>query len=865
MSEPQRIEYDASLAAGANPNYAQVVVTNLHYTNGGGVPVNNFLGVVFLAPVEGQRLAFWAQTDPWVEVTEELVSSERLDANTFAITMRLNVETPHTFGPGGKDVLNFGVNGDITNNTDRYLESFIFATDAIPDVNGTVIVRVDAAPDPALADQQQELIFTPGERAIPVTVPLNETTNVPLPPGTYTVTASALSTPDQTTTATAQVSPGTITVSTGETTSLNVIYGAVEHFATIDVVIGPIPDLADEELGITVNTEGGILTGAHVRPGGYMRFPNIPPDGFATVGLDPITLNNIRRSWRPKEIQLSPVLQRVNFSQADMIVSDIDTTGFVELPVAVRTDVTALSVLVPVRIEYSASTGPNPPTPAAPTGLIYTQSVPVQAGRSSFAVPVAPGIYSVQVTGFFHDGVVYAVTAPRELTVAADGTTVLELQVQRGANMQVRGFPNFLNFGGCTKLVPTDRADFVSARASSIFIYAGVSGDGDPEVNLPDDVQTRRLIELAREVEADLNDGNPVLPVLISYTCNLSVGDARTRLGNELWLEHSFGNFILALGIARGSIDERHPVPAGFVVNPDFIGACQQDGITADFVMPVREPLQNALTYRAVEANIPDAIDDTLKGYILAVNWLVRTVAPEVTFGWQINLWGVGTSFWLYDNGNEPRENAIQTAEFTRSLGVFDTQAINMAPPDFMAIDRYEADDFTYRGYGNSYCYGPREWARFFDFCQAYSLNMAVPVMPWQIPASHIPLVTDVVDDLERQHWGTGGSYIFGDPRIGSDYHQVNPDILQLKFLDAFPFMGKTAEDTFIRSEPFDITNPAYEDFVFRGIFAVLLGGGSTTGIVSSIGDPSPWVRERIRAYMEHPIPLSSGTRRSRE
>jgi len=104
------------------------------------------------------------------------------------------------------------------------------------------------------------------------------------------------------------------------------------------------------------------------------------------------------------------------------------------------------------------------------------------------------------------------------------------------------------------------------------------------------------------------------------------------------------------------------------------------------------------------------------------------------------------------------------------------------------------------------------------------------------------------------QHWGTGGSYMLGDAGINSDYHNVNPKILALEFNPAFLYMGTTAEDIFIRAEPFDLTTPAYGDFPLRGIFSVLLGGGSTTGIVSSIGNPEPWVRNKLNAYMENPI-----------
>jgi hypothetical protein len=163
----------------------------------------------------------------------------------------------------------------------------------------------------------------------------------------------------------------------------------------------------------------------------------------------------------------------------------------------------------------------------------------------------------------------------------------------------------------------------------------------------------------------------------------------------------------------------------------------------------------------------------------------------------------------------------------------------------------------------NGYCYGPREWGRYFDFCEGISRALKLPVMPWQIPASRTPNTSDQVPaDFESQHWGTGGSYVMGDPAIGADYLNVNPTILALQFPSAFPQMGATAEDMFIRSEPFDISNPAYMDFPLRGIFAVLLGGGSTTGIISTVGNPESWTRDKLNAYMDNPIRFDNTSRR---
>lgn len=81
--------------------------------------------------------------------------------------------------------------------------------------------------------------------------------------------------------------------------------------------------------------------------------------------------------------------------------------------------------------------------------------------------------------------------------------------------------------------------------------------------------------------------------------------------------------------------------------------------------------------------------------------------------------------------------------------------------------------------------------------------------------------------------------------------------------------MDTTAGDIFVRAEPLDLTNPGYGNFPQRGIFAVLLGGGSTAVIVSTVGNAEPWVRDKLNAYRDDPISLcwsdSSKSQRKRK
>jgi hypothetical protein len=325
-------------------------------------------------------------------------------------------------------------------------------------------------------------------------------------------------------------------------------------------------------------------------------------------------------------------------------------------------------------------------------------------------------------------------------------------------------------------------------------------------------------------------------------------------------------------------------VPAGFIVNPDYLGECQKYGFPADYAIPVRKPLADALAHHGVNVAVPSAITDTLKGYIKGVNWLVRVVAPDVVLGWQVNLWGVGGSQWIYsdftyddvfdpEDGKhkkmtlDPHQAGKLTAQYARLVGVFDeipyTRADGSAAlakgADFMAADRYEADDFTSRAYKNGYCYTPYEWERTFDFCAALSRYLRQPVLPWQVPASRLASADEVVGELEEEFWGTGGSYLMGHPEIGSSVEAINRRLLDIPFLDVHAkMMGHTPRELFSR-HAWDFTTPKYLDFPSRGIFHVQVGGGATTGVVSAVNrNSSRWMRARLKAYRDNPVKFKS-------
>ncbi|HEY4352985.1 MAG TPA: hypothetical protein VGN31_17265 [Paraburkholderia sp.] len=835
-----KIEYDAVVAQGANQWYGQMVVSNLRYEDGSPLQVNQYLSMSFNAPAAIRDTDIYAGfASSWVGTTPH-VESTQLDSTLFSVSLKLDFESPHLMNAG--DQITIDVNGDLTQNTDSWLDSFVIAADQSPDINGTVSISCAGAPDPALSGIAPVVQFKRGSAITSTTLQYGATVNQTLAQGDYTIQGNNVGTEDQTVIAPLIVSPDQMTISANTTAPVKVSFGTVQRTGALDIAIGTLSGLETETLNVTIvdATSGKTLAAFSSGIDSTTPVRLLPTSGTARVTIDDVSLNNVRYDFSDAEVVLANQLQTVQITDAMVQRTPVDTSGFGTVSIDVTADAT-LPEHVTLRLSGASMT--------------YTQTVAVRTQLTPFSVPVKPDTYTASSADFLFGSLVYAVDMPAQLVVGGSRPATLEVSIEASANLIVPGFPAWLSFGGCADLTPGNQADFASARACSVFKYAGNDGAGDADTYLTEDTATSETISLARNTETQLG-GQPVLPVMISYTCNLSLGDTPGMLANADQHAHSFANLILSLNTANGTIDSTHPVPAGFIVNPDFLGACEQAGYGPAYGMPVRAPLQTALDHWKVSAAIPSSITEDIKGYVAAVNWLVHTIAPKAVFGWQINLWGVGMSEWIYDD-SDPLTYAQQTATYVDNLGVYSGDW----KPHFLAIDRYEADDFTQRAYVNGYCYGPREWGRYFDFCKGISRALKLPVMPWQIPASRTPNTNDAVaSDFDSEHWGTGGSFLMGDPAIGPDYHNVNATILALQFPSSFQAeMGATAEDMFIRSEPFDISHPAYTDFPLRGIFAVLLGGGSTTGIISTVGNPESWTRDKLNAYMDNPIRFDSG------
>ena len=791
--------------------------------------VNNWLVASFSVPTkDSTSVDTSANFGP---APASYVNTKEVD-KMIQVTVYFQFSSSFTFKP--ENTLNFDVNGDMRNPSE-----VVKTISLTNDPSGTVNIQFVDVPQ-ELVGNVQGLTFTDGNLVVPITLKAGSPFSFAIVPSTFTVTAGELTNGDQTIVSTPQVSPSTISVENGKATVLKVIYNGVKPYCTIDVTIGDISPLQEAQFFGTVTSSGTKLRDFTSPANNIVTLYRLPPSGTLDFGINTITLNNFPYSFTTQSVNASAKPhQAVTFDKATKGPSIIPPDS-VKLPIVVNTKL-ALEATFTVRITL------------LPANYNYTQQVKAVTGTTDFSVLVAPGTYTVQVSGFINDYTVYFPKAPSTLNVEKDGTTKLTLEFITGPSLKVPGFPNFLSFGGCSTGVTKEEADFKTARASSVFKYAGLGGNGDPTLYLEEDLATIKNIKFSNDVGKDLKQ--PVLPVMVSYTCDLSGGDMK-NLSNPEKLAFSFGNLIVSLINAnttmKGLDKPSQVVGIGYVINPDFLGMCQQHKIATNFSMEVRKSLTEALKWWKISLEVPTTIPDTLSGYVLAVNWLMRTIPLTlkfefvVTFGWQVNIWGGGSALWIYGD-EDPATAAQSTVDYIKSLSVYD----GPYRPDYLAVDRFEEDDFVFAS--GPFRFGPHEWPRYIDYCKALSISLTLPLMLWQIPSSYTPLTSDTVNtNFDAEYFGTGGSYFLGDIGLGSNYHNVNPIMLSMPF-DQPQLPYKTVKDLFTR-QPFNWSQPAYVNLPLYGIFGMLLGGGEITGIVSDIGNSAPFTRERLHAYMNNPI-----------
>ena len=96
-----------------------------------------------------------------------------------------------------------------------------------------------------------------------------------------------------------------------------------------------------------------------------------------------------------------------------------------------------------------------------------------------------------------------------------------------------------------------------------------------------------------------------------------------------------------------------------------------------------------------------------------------------------------------------------------------------------------------------------------------------------------------------------------GDITIGSNLANIDPSLLNLQVSNPYYYMntvgGILAQDDF-----YDWSRQELETAIDSNVFAILWGGGRTTGLVTGIelGTDPAWITARVNAYYNNPIEL---------
>lgn len=430
---------------------------------------------------------------------------------------------------------------------------------------------------------------------------------------------------------------------------------------------------------------------------------------------------------------------------------------------------------------------------------------------------------------------------------------LLFFSAQTFAN-SVPGWPNYLAMGTVTNNAPSVGNNLAKTPVDAIFKYAGNDGAGDPGI-ITDLTTEKNTVAQARFIEANSANHHAVMPVLVVYTIQLSGGMVTDDVTNDSLLRAHYINLINYCNYFQSQKDSTHPHPATIILNPDFLGMMQQNKYWSPLQPSTPVNVNQQLIAALNQANVkttPPKFENNLLGYIQSLNWIVRAVSPDVAFGWQENVWAKDSATWVHTLTPQQvvTDQANSVTEYIKQLGVYD----GPYKPDFIAFDRYERDDFYIAN--TAWFYNRHDWYNYLTFVNSISRGLNTPAMLWQIPGGHM-LTKNETSSLTLEHVATAPDFFFGDSKIGQNF-QTTLAASVLNFSVTVPQLESAG--TYLASDKnSDWSQSELQTAIDSNVFAILWGGGSTTGVapIGTNGDDGGWLAAKIQTYYKNPLILS--------
>ncbi|WP_440992622.1 hypothetical protein [Cysteiniphilum litorale] len=331
--------------------------------------------------------------------------------------------------------------------------------------------------------------------------------------------------------------------------------------------------------------------------------------------------------------------------------------------------------------------------------------------------------------------------------------------------------------------------------------------------------------------------------------------DVDKALQQAYWFIHSQHDWQIQLNNDK-TLDVKATTPIA-VIQMAENGEFKDQGIYSPW--DIKVPWENAATgilkqYQSSNSE-PSSIpvfSENFKGWVQATNWVVKTFAPSITFGWQENVWNANSANWVHaDLSPVQVQDTISkpTVELWQQAGLYHGQN----KPDFLVFDKYERNPIPGEA-GSGYIWNARDWDNYLTYVKQMSQGLDnIPVMLWQIPGGHLQTTSE---STAITHGATGPDFFLGNPDVEPDLSNLQSYIRNINLADAtyncqrdnacqLPDYLKDLNG----SSNYDWNKDNMDKARASNVFAILWGGGSTTSVGTFPMDDGGWLAKQVNRY----------------
>ncbi|MEZ5403504.1 MAG: cellulose binding domain-containing protein [Bryobacteraceae bacterium] len=329
-----------------------------------------------------------------------------------------------------------------------------------------------------------------------------------------------------------------------------------------------------------------------------------------------------------------------------------------------------------------------------------------------------------------------------------------------------------------------------------------------------------------------------------------------------------FANLRLFLDIVRR---ESPDDMVGVILEPDFLGYLAQNA-----ARPAAEiPAATAGVYRSGVLGDDDPVfPDSVRGLVEAINYVISKHAPNVYFGWQMNLWasppggyttsipGRGIIRKTDEVGIEAGRQAIvlEAAAITR---YYLEAGIATHGAGFVSIDKYGLDAGAEPGAGDDpaksiWFWNAGHWHNYLWFVRSIFETAELPVVLWQLPVGRINAT------LAKNPYDPSGRF----QALGNTHRSFEDSAATFFFGDRFEATGPRGEyfaadgsgdEGVTAGEGVVNWRGHMKDAADAGVRLMLFGAGVGAS-TSSVGDPPSdgywWIVKAQQYFSNGPEPL---------